>query len=50
MTINCSEKCMYESEGICTLTHIVNSSGLSLCNCPYFDHKDRKKKHEEKLR
>jgi len=39
MTINCSEKCIYEADGICTLNHITNSSGNNSSNCPYFKDK-----------
>ncbi|MBS4538015.1 hydroxymyristoyl-ACP dehydratase [Clostridium sp. D2Q-11] len=41
MTINCSEKCTHQSEGICSLNHIINSTGISENNCPYFDYKDK---------
>lgn len=41
MSINCSEKCIYENEGICTLNRIIISSGNISSGCPYF-----KDKHE----
>lgn len=35
MSINCSEKCIYQNDGICTLNHITTASGLNN-KCPYF--------------
>ncbi|KNF07236.1 hypothetical protein CLPU_20c00120 [Gottschalkia purinilytica] len=40
MSINCSEKCLYQDDGLCTLNHITTSSGNSCSSCPYF--KDKK--------
>ncbi len=36
MYINCSEGCIHEKDGLCTLDHIINSSGESSDNCPYY--------------
>lgn len=43
MSINCSEKCIYENEGICTLNHIIISSGNISSGCPYFKNKNSSK-------
>lgn len=40
MTINCSEKCIHQSEGICTLNHIINSTGISENICPYYNYEN----------
>lgn len=45
MSINCSEKCIYENEGICTLNQIIISSGNISSGCPYF--KDKQRPHSE---
>ncbi|MTI68588.1 MAG: cleavage protein [Firmicutes bacterium] len=46
MTIKCSEKCIYEDEGICTLDHIIHSSGTPTNNCPYYKNKYNELKDE----
>ncbi|WIV11890.1 hydroxymyristoyl-ACP dehydratase [Proteiniborus sp. MB09-C3] len=45
MTINCSEKCLYENEGICTLNRIIISSGNISSGCPYFKNKHESQKN-----
>lgn len=47
MLINCSENCIYQNEGICTLKHVTNSSGTPSEDCPYFREKVKKVRHEE---
>mgnify|MGYP001051885458 CR=1 FL=1 len=39
MNINCSEKCLYERDGICTLNRIIISSGNISSGCPYYKNK-----------
>lgn len=38
MNINCSEKCVYEENGKCTLTHVTPLSSLftTQADCAYF--------------
>jgi hypothetical protein len=43
LIIPCSEKCVYEEEGLCTLKHITYSSGTPLKDCPYYREKEKKK-------
>jgi len=43
LIIPCSEKCIYEEDGLCTLKHITKSSGTPLKDCPYYKEKDKKK-------
>lgn len=45
MSINCSEKCIYENEGICTLNRIIISSGNISSGCPYFKDKNKSQKN-----
>ncbi|WP_352419394.1 hydroxymyristoyl-ACP dehydratase [Proteiniborus sp.] len=45
MSINCSEKCIYENEGICTLNRIIISSGNISSGCPYFKDKNESQKN-----
>ncbi|EOD00475.1 hypothetical protein [Caldisalinibacter kiritimatiensis] len=40
MTINCSENCIYQNDGICTLTYITKSAGTIKSNCPYYREKE----------
>lgn len=47
MLINCSENCIYQNEGICTLKHVTNSSGTPSEDCPYFREKVKKVRQEE---
>lgn len=51
MSINCSEKCLYENEGICTLNRIIISSGIISSGCPYFRDKqsDSQKNTDDSL-
>lgn len=47
MSINCSEKCIHEIDGICSLNHIVNSTGINYNNCPYFSFKEKYKTNKK---
>ncbi|MFA5523814.1 MAG: hypothetical protein WDA24_05620 [Tissierellales bacterium] len=50
MTINCSEKCLYENEGICTQNRMIISSGNISSGCPYFrDKKESNIKDNSKI-
>lgn len=42
MTINCVESCVYQDNGICTLTHITKPTGEIKSGCPYFKSKKKK--------
>ncbi|WP_236911671.1 hypothetical protein [Clostridium sp. Cult1] len=42
MIIPCSEKCLYQEEGLCTLTQ-VTSSGTPIDGCPHYLEKGEKK-------
>lgn len=41
--IACSEKCVYEEDGLCTLKHVTTPSSTPLKDCPYFTEKNKKK-------
>jgi len=43
-TISCNHPCVYEDEGICTLTHVTSVSELSNKSCVYFKTKEEIKK------
>lgn len=49
MIIPCSENCIYQDDGLCTLTKVKSSSGTPLKDCPYFRDKDKekRKKHDK---
>lgn len=47
MIIPCSERCIYQKEGLCTLTQVTSSSKTPLKDCPYYRSKDDKD-YEEK--
>lgn len=34
--IPCSEKCLYQDDGICTLKEITKASDTPIKECPYF--------------
>ncbi len=40
--IQCSEKCFYENDGLCTLNEITPPSSTPINNCPYFMDKEKK--------
>lgn len=41
--ITCSEKCVHEDEGLCTLKTVTSPSSTPIKDCPYFTEKERKK-------
>ena len=41
LIIPCSEKCVYEEEGLCTLKHATISSGTPLKDCAYYREKNK---------
>ena len=41
--ITCSEKCIHEDEGLCTLNTVTSISGTPINDCPYFTEKEAKK-------
>lgn len=41
--ITCSEKCIYECDGLCTLTEVTKPSKTPIRDCPFFVKKDSKK-------
>ncbi|HLR35020.1 MAG TPA: hypothetical protein VK071_06765 [Tissierellales bacterium] len=43
MLIICSENCIHEEEGLCTLKRISNSSKTPLKDCPHFEEKNKNK-------
>lgn len=48
MIIPCSEKCLYQKDGLCTLTQVTSCSTTPLKDCPYFVSKEYKDNEEEK--
>lgn len=46
MSINCSENCMYEKDGICTFNTILSASNSVITNskCGYYTKKESTKK------
>lgn len=42
--IACSERCIYQEEGLCTLKKATKPSSTPIKDCPYF--KDKLKKEE----
>lgn len=42
--IICSEKCLYEEDGLCTLKTVIPSSSTPTPDCPYFTERKRKNK------
>lgn len=47
MIIPCSEGCVYQKEGLCTLTQVTSSSNTPLKDCPYFQSKEEKNNKEK---
>ena len=43
--IACSEKCIHQKDGICTLNKATKPSNTPIKDCPYFE--DIKEKKEE---
>ncbi|MFA5577789.1 MAG: hypothetical protein WC983_11025 [Tissierellaceae bacterium] len=43
MIIPCSEKCVYEKEGLCTLKSVTTPSNTPTKNCPYFKERGKAK-------
>ncbi|WP_176762011.1 hypothetical protein [Natronincola ferrireducens] len=39
LTIYCNHSCVYENEGMCTLTHVTSVSELTNKSCVYFKRK-----------
>jgi len=46
LLINCSDKCVHEENGLCTLNHIIYSSNEGNDTCPFF--KSKKKLNKSK--
>ncbi|SES90242.1 hypothetical protein SAMN05660297_00919 [Natronincola peptidivorans] len=49
LTINCTHPCVYENEGICTLTHVTSVSEPNNKNCAYFKKKGDASKKSNKF-
>lgn len=43
MIIPCSDNCVHQKEGLCTLTRIESSSDTPLKDCPYYRDKEKGK-------
>lgn len=43
--IQCSESCVHEYDGLCSVKEVTNPSKTPKKNCPYFN--DKQKKDEE---
>jgi len=43
LIIPCSEKCVYEKEGLCTLQSVTTPSNTPTKNCPYFKERGKAK-------
>lgn len=41
--ILCSEKCVHEDDGLCTLKEVTNPSSTPIKDCPYFRERGIKK-------
>lgn len=41
--INCSEKCIYQEDGLCNLKVAISPSSTPTKDCPYFTKKENKK-------
>lgn len=41
--ILCSEKCLHEEDGLCTLKEATHPSSTPIEDCPYFKDKGKKK-------
>ncbi|HLR21073.1 MAG TPA: hypothetical protein VK087_03610 [Tissierellaceae bacterium] len=42
--ITCTEKCIHESDGLCTLKEVTKPSSTPIKDCPFFKKRDKKKK------
>lgn len=40
--ILCSEKCLHETDGLCTLNEVTHPSSTPIKDCPYFRVKSKK--------
>lgn len=40
--IPCSEKCIYEEDGLCALKAVIPPSSTPTKDCPYFTKKEKK--------
>lgn len=50
ITINCNNQCLYENDGLCTLTHVTSVSEATERSCAYFKSKvEPSQKNETKL-
>ncbi|ARE86158.1 hydroxymyristoyl-ACP dehydratase [Clostridium formicaceticum] len=49
ITIFCNHSCLYENEGICTLTHVTSVSELSDKSCAYYKEKENEIKKSNKM-
>ncbi|WP_176431420.1 hypothetical protein [Anaerovirgula multivorans] len=49
ITIFCNHPCVYENEGVCTLTHVTSASELSNKSCTYFKKKGEEHKKPNKF-
>jgi len=47
LIIPCSEKCVYEKEGLCTLKSVTTPSNTPTKNCPYFKERGKIEKDTE---
>lgn len=43
LLIPCSEKCIYEEDGLCTLKTVQPPSDTPIKDCPYFTEKEKEK-------
>ncbi len=42
--IACSEKCIYEDEGLCTLKSVIPPSKTPIKDCPFYSEKEKENK------
>lgn len=49
--ITCVDNCLYQEDGLCTLTQITSSNGQATNTCPYFRNVERNysKTYENKI-
>jgi hypothetical protein len=38
--IQCSEKCIHENDGLCTLKEVTHPSKTPIKNCPYYSKRE----------
>lgn len=48
--IECSNKCLHEKDGYCSLNHITNLTGNINSSCGYFEAKNIQKKGSDYLK